>query len=250
MKEGTIVVSDSRVKPIFYYAPSIAFDGDGNIVVTWTATGMLPCFLEDIELPLSVIFYSKYDTSGTVVSGYDALTVGTGFKSTVAVDSSGNMIIAWNRFDIFTLKVRIEAAIYPAGESSSKGPFEVGVRSNYAPSNYVDDGSYFLNTGIDVAADSEGNFFVTWGGRNLFSSHIYLREIYSNGYLSNEKTVSQGFDTNYGPSIATDSRGYIIVTWNRFSLLNLFTGAISVYARRYDSNLQALEDEFKVNISY
>jgi len=249
VKKGAIL-SNSIVKPILYHSPSIAFDGDGNIVVTWTATGMLPCFLEDIELPSSVIFYSKYDTSGTVVSGYDKQTVAIGFKSAVDVDSNGNMIIVWNRFDIFTLEVRIMAAIYSTEESSSRGSFEVGVRSTYASSNYVDDGSHFLNTGINVAADSEGNFFCTWSGRDLFSTHIYLRKIYSNGELSNEKRVSQGFDTNYGPSIAVDNRGYIIVTWNRFSLFDLFTGPVSVYARRYDNNLQALEDEFKVNISY
>jgi len=62
--------------------------------------------------------------------------------------------------------------------------------------------------------------------------------------------VSQGFDANYGPSIATDSQGNVIITWNKFSLANLFSGAFSVYARRFDNNLQALGDEFKVNVSY
>jgi len=251
VKEGDITVSDNGVEPIFYYAPSIAFDGNGDIVVTWTATGIIPCLLGDTGLPLTAIFYSKYDTSGTVVSGYDARTVAIGYNSTVAVDSSGNMIIAWNSFDIFSFKVRIMVAIYPAEGSSSKGPFEVGVRSDYLPSDFVDNGNYFLNTGIDLAADSEGNFFITWSGRNLFSTHIYLKEIYSDGYyLSNEFQVSQGFDSNYGPSIATDSRGYIMITWNKFSLADLFTGAFSVYARRYNNNLSAQGDEFKVNISY
>lgn len=244
-------MSASGSKTLFYYAPSIAFDGDGNIVVTWTATGMLPCIFQDTELPLTAIFYSKYDTSGSVVSGYDKQTVAMGFNSTVTVDSSGNMIIAWNTFDIFTLKVRIMAAIYSAQGGALKGPFEVGVRPEYAPSSYVDTGNYFLNTGVDVAADSEGNFFITWGGSNIFSNHIYLKEIYSDGsYLSNEIQVSQGFDVNYGPAIATDSQGNVIITWNKFSFANLFAGAVSVYARRFDNNLQALGDEFKVNVSY
>jgi len=250
VEEGAITVSGSGVKPIVYYTPSIAFDGDSNIVVTWTATGMMPFLLGDTEIPSTTIYYSKYDTSGAVVSGYDKKVVAIGFSSTVAVDSSGNMIIAWNSFDIFTFKVRIMAAIYSAEVGSSRNPFEVGVRSDYAPSDFVDTGNYFLNTGIDIVADSEGNFFITWGGSNIFNTHIYLKEIYSDGYLSNEVQVSQGFDLNYGPSIATDSRGNIIITWNKFSLANLFTGAISVYARRYDDNLQAQGNEFKVNISY
>jgi hypothetical protein len=198
---------------------------------------MLPCILEETDLPLAAIFYSKYDTSGSVVSGYDKETVAVGFNSTVTVDSSGNMIIAWNAFDIYSLKVRIMALIYPAGESASKVPFEVGVRSDYAPSSYVDVGNRYLNTGIDVAADSEGNFFITWCGSNLINPHVYLKEIYGN-----EIQVSQGYGLNYNPSIATDSQGNIIITWKKCSS--------GIYARRYDNNLQALGDEFKVNVSY
>lgn len=255
--KGTVEISPSQttLTAILYYAPAIAFDGEGNIVITYTGTGMLP-FLEGEEsgdIPLTAVFYSKYTTSGSVVSDYDKLTVAIGLLSTVEVDSSGNMIIAWNTFDISTtLKVRIMSAIYPAEESSSRKVFEVGVRRpDSATSAFVDTGDNFLNMGIDIAADTEDNFFVAWGGSNFFGSHIYFKEIYSDGYyLSNEVQVSQGFDFNFGPSIATDSKGNVIITWNRFSLADLFTGAFSVYARRFDNTLQALGDEFKVNISY
>jgi hypothetical protein len=248
-------VTPSQTTPTatLYYAPAIAFDGEGNIVITYTGTGMLP-FFEDEEsgdIPLTAVFYSKYTASGSVVTGYDKQTVAIGLLSTVEVDSSGNMIIAWNTFDIFTLKVRIMSAIYPADESSERKVFEIGVRPDSAPSAFVDTGDNFFNMGIAIAADTEDNFFVAWGGSNFFGSHIYFKEIYSDGYyLSNEVQVSQGFDLNYVPDIATDSQGNIIITWNRFSLADLFTGAFSVYARRFDNTLQALGDEFKVNISY
>jgi hypothetical protein len=174
-----------------------------------------------------------------------------GFNSRVAVNSSGDMIIAWNTFDVFTLKVRIMATIYSAQGGALSGPLEVGVRPNYIPSNFVDTGNYFLNTGIDITTDSVGNFFITWGGSNILNNQIYLKEIYIDGsYLSNEIQVSQGFDFNYGPSIAADSQGNIIIAWNKFSLMNLSAGASSVYARRFDNSLQALGDEFKVNVSY
>lgn len=221
-------------------------------MVTWTATGLLPCIVEDTELPLTAVFYSKYTTSGSVVSGYDKETIAVGFNSRVATDSSGNMLIAWNTFDIFTLTTRIMAAIYSATEDSTSGaPFEVTVRSDYAPSDYVDNGNHFSIKGMDVAADSEGNFFITWGGSDIISTHVYLKAIYSDGnYLSSEIQVSQGFDSDYYPSIATDSQGNIIITWNRFSLLELLTGAYSIYARRFDNSLQPLGDEFKVNAAY
>ncbi len=253
--KGTVGVTPSQTTPTatLYYAPAIAFDGEGNIVITYTGTGMLPFFEgeEGGDIPLTAVFYSKYTTSGSVVTGYDKQTIAIGLLSTVEVDSSGNMIIAWNTFDIFTLKVRIMSAIYPADESSARKVFEVGVRPDIAPSAFVDTGDNFFNMGIAIAADSEDNFFVAWGGSNFFGSHIYFKEIYSDGYyLSNEVQVSQGFDLNYVPSIATDSQGNVIIAWNRFSLADLFTGAFSVYARRFDNDLQALDDEFKVNISY
>lgn len=246
--------SSANVTATVYYAPALAFDGEGNIVIAYTATGMLP-FLETpepSEIPMTAIFYSKYTTSGSVVEGYDKNTISVGFNSTAAADSSGNVIIAWNTFDIFTFTTRIMAAIFYAAEESASGiPFEVGVRSDYAPSGFVDTGNHFSIKGIDVAADSEGNFFIVWGGSNLGSEHIYLKVIYSDGNsLSSEIQVSQGFDVNYDPAIATDSQGNITITWNKLSLASLFTGDYSIYARRFDNNLQALGDEFKVNVIY
>jgi hypothetical protein len=241
---NTLSVSQTTTKPVFYYAPSIALDGEDNIVVTWTETGLVPYILGAIELPRTAIYYSKYSTSGSVVSGYDKELVALGFNSAVAVNESGTMIIAWNTIDIFSFKIRINATLFPVTDTPSEELLQVGVRSGYTPSAFVDAGNNLFNTGIDITADSEGDFLVTWGGRNLLSSHIYLKEIDSNeGYLSNEMQVSQGIGLNYGPSVATDIQGNIIIVWNKGSLA-------SVFARRYDSNLQALEDEFKVNFSY
>jgi len=250
VKKNGIAPTESSVKPIFYHSPSIAIDGEGNIVLSWTATGMLPCIIEGTELPLTAVFYSKYDTSGSVVSGYDKETVGIGFNSKIAVDESGNMMIAWNVLDILTLKVRIMAAIYATGGDTEKPAFEVGVLG-YAPTSYVDNGNDYINRGIGAAADSEGNFFIAWGGGDLFDNHVYLKEIYSDDYyLSNEIQVSQGFNLNYDPSIAIDSKGNLVITWNKNETESLLGGTYSIYARRYDTNLQALGDEFKVNVSY
>jgi len=250
VKKTGIAPTESSVKPIFYHSPSVAIDGEGNIVLSWTATGMLPCIIEGTELPLTAVFYSKYDTSGSVVSGYDKETVGIGFNSKIAVDESGNMMIAWNVLDILALKVRIMAAIYSTGGDTEKPAFEVGVLG-YAPTSYVDNGNDYINRGIGAAADSEGNFLITWGGGDLFNNHVYLKEIYSNDYyLSNEIQVSQGFNSNYDPSIAIDSKGNLVITWNKYEIESLLGGTYSIYARRYDTNLQALGDEFKVNLSY
>ena len=143
------------------------------------------------------------------------------------------------------------ATIYSPETQTLEGPIQLGTRLGYTPSAYIDAGNYLVNTGIDVASDPNGNFFVAWGGTNLLSNHIYLKEIYADGgSLSNEIQVSQGFEVNYSPSIATDTRGNIIVTWNKVSPLQPLKGISSIYARRYDSNLQALGDEFKVNLNY
>jgi len=212
---------------------------------------MLPCLSQGVELPLSAVFYSKYTTSGSVLEDYDQITVALGFNSSVAVNESGTMILAWNTFDIFSFKIRVNAALFAGTVAPSEGPLQLGVRSAYTPSAFVDTGNTLLNTGIDIAYDSEGDFFVTWGGSNLFSNHVYLKEIDSTGgYLSNELQVSQGAGVNYAPSIATDSQGNIIIVWNKVSPAQLFTSFSAVYARRYDNNLQALGDEFKVNLSY
>ena len=248
--EGIFRVNQSITEPVFYHSPDIAIDGEGNIVVTWTASGLLPFFNSTVELPLTAIYYSKFTSSGAVVSGYEKQLVDVGFNSTVAVHDD-RMIIAWNVIDLFSLKVRIMASVFGGEIMSSDGPIKLGTRSGYSPSAFVDAGNYLLNTGIDVAADANGNFFVTWGGSNVLNSHIYLKEIYADGgSLSNEIQISQGFDSNKSPSIAIDTQGNIIVTWNRVSPVDLFSGMSSIFARRYNNNLQALGDEFKVNLSY
>ena len=248
--QGIFKVKQAVTEPIFYYAPAIAIDGEGNIVETWTASGLMPFFSSSIELPLNAIYYSKFNSSGSVVSGYDKQLVDVGFNSTVAVHDD-RMIIAWNVVDVFSLQVRIMASIFGGGIMSSEGPIKLGTRLGYSPSAFVDAGNYLLNTGIDLAADADGNFFVAWGGSTLLNKHIYLKEIYADGgSLSNEIQVSQGFDSNKSPSIATDTQGNIIVTWAKTSPVDLFTGMSAIYARRYDNSLQALGDEFKVNLSY
>ncbi|MBW1838954.1 MAG: hypothetical protein JRI49_03380 [Deltaproteobacteria bacterium] len=206
--------------------------------------------MEDTEIPMSAVFYSVY-SGGSAVD--DKETLSMGFNSTVASNSSGDMIIAWNTFDFLTLRTRIKASIVYGSEeeSSSKALVELAVGADFPTTRFIDTGNYTFIRGMDVAVDTEGNFFIVWGGTKLTGTHIYLKAIYSNGVvLSNEVQVSQGFNKNYDPSIATDSQGNIIVTWSKFSLKGLFAGTRSVYSRRFDNNLQALGDEFKVNIVY
>ena len=212
---------------------------------------MLPCIVEGTEIPMTAVFSSVY-SGGSVVAGYDKETLSIGFNSTVASNSSGDMIIAWNTFDLLTLRTRIKASIVygTEEESTSKAPVELEVGSAFPTTGFIDTGNYTLIRGMDVAVDTEGNFFIAWGGTNLTGTHIYLKAIYRDGVVLSKVQVSQGFNKNYDPSIATDSLGNVIVTWSKFSLNGLFTGTRAVYARRFDNNLQALGDEFKVNVVY
>jgi hypothetical protein len=248
--QSTFKVNQAEVNPVLYYSPDIAIDGEGNIVLTWTASGLMPIFSTALELPLTAVYYSKYTSSGSVVEDYNQQLLDFGFNSSVATQGD-KILFAWNVFDIFSLKVRIMATIYSAETQTAGNPIQLGTRLGYTPTAYVDAGNYLANTGIDLASDADGNFFVAWSGKNLLSNHIFLKEIYADGgSLSNEIQVSQGFEVNYSPSIATDTQGNIIVTWNKVAPLDMITGISSIYARRYDNNLQALGDEFQVNLSY
>jgi hypothetical protein len=246
----TLECGATCINPVLYFSPSVAFDMEGKILITWTAAGLQSYFL-DTELPFCAVYYSKYDSSGKVVSDYDKLVVGIGFNSRVAVNNSNTMLIAWNAIDLFTFKVRIMAALSAPTAAPSSAPLQMEMGEGYTPSAFVDAGNYLFNTGIDIAPDSAGNFFITWGGSTLFNDNIYLKAIYSGGSsLSEEIKVSQGSDFNNSPSLAIDSADNIIVAWNKVSLANLLSGSGSVYARRYDNTLQALGDEFKINLSY
>ena len=152
------------------YRPAIAIAGDGSFVVVWKSYSVL-WELADIYGPdyLSGIYAQRYDINGTPQGNrflIDHYTSGVDLAA--AITPSGNLIVVWN-----DVPGNIYARIYADnGEAVGEKP------------KVCSDG----NTGLDVAAGSEGNFVVTFRKGN----DIYVRMYDSAGNpLGNEFEANQ-----------------------------------------------------------
>lgn len=132
-----------------------ARDSVGNFVAVWrvSATG---------NPEASGIFARLYAADGTPRS--DVISVGpagSGREPAVAMDASGNFVIAWREFDpgglLGVARNRFRAQRFAADGTPSGGILNVGsIRINNSFLLFAD------SAGPTVAMDADGNFLVAW----------------------------------------------------------------------------------------
>jgi hypothetical protein len=213
------------------FNPSAAMDSAGNFVIAWDSY-----YQND---PESGIYAQRYNSSGSQVGGeFHVNTFTQSGQSTpsVAMDSVGNFVIAWQSFYQDGGEYGVYARRYDSSGSPVGGEFQVNTttaKSQRRPS---------------VAMDSGGNFVITWEGRNLYVNQY---EIYARMYdgagnpLTGEFQVSTTTaGTRNFPSVAMDSSGNFVIAWEDSWQDGSHSG---IYARRYDSSGSPVGGEFRVN---
>jgi len=206
---------------------SVASDSAGNFVVTWEST--------DPNGFTTGIFAQRYASTGTPLGGefgVNAYTTGKHNAPSVASDSAGNFVIAWE-------------AYFDLQDPSGYGVFA----QRYASTGVPLGGAFRVNTITlgsqrfpSVASDLAGNFVVTW---ETSGSAIFAQRYASTGVpLGGEFQVSTPTPAyQRRPSVASDSAGNFIVAWH----FNLQGGFTDIFAQRYSSTGTPLGAEFQVN---
>ena len=230
--DGSAVGSEFRVNTYTtddQMYPAVTTDFAGNFVVAWRS------FNQDGSS--SGIFGQRYASSGVPLgSEFRVNTYTTGYQvfPSLAADSSGNFVVAWQgngagTFGVFGQRYASDGA--PLG-------------SEFRVNTYTMGGARYPS----VAADSSGNFVVVWHsfGQDGSESGVFGQRYASSGGPLGSQFRVNTFTTSYQlhPSVATDSLGNFVVVWESTAQDGSGRG---VFGQRYGNSGSPLGSEFRVN---
>jgi hypothetical protein len=211
--------------------PSAASDSVGNVVVAWANYGQ--------DGHADGIFAQRYASTGEPLGGEFRVNTFTPFNqrdASVASDSAGNFVVAWESLGQDSSDTGIFAQRYASTGEPLGGEFRVNTFTT----------SYQLDP--SVASDSAGNFIVAWEslGQDGSDTGIFAQRYASTGApLGGEFRVNTQTGGDQGrPSVASDSAGNFVVAWQSFGQDGSDTG---ISAQRYASTGAPLGGEFRVN---
>ena len=250
-------------------APDVAIDALGTALIVWQDNGSFPSIVyaqrvdstgasiwsSDLRLSSNNAGESEYapritllDSATAVVSwaisngvGYDISAQRIDFGGTkswadpvqvtaalngipsltIAADPAGNIVIGWDgkngvTEDIFTQRLST------AGTKLWPTPIQIN-----------DDSGAAGQINVDIAADTNGNLFLTWQDNRSADSDIYLQKLDAAGTKQWSADVransDQGTSGQSSPAIAIDTEGDIVVVWE-----DRRSGILDIYAQKFD----------------
>jgi hypothetical protein len=220
--------------------PVVAMSNQSNFVVTWQQQ--------------SDIFAQVYDSNGIKQGDefmvnepvhilYDQKNlpeyINTMDSPKVAIDQKGNFIVVWEQLqrEFNSQKtVSVNSDIFARSFDRNGNPL-----NNQFKVNILDKE---LHKFPDVAANSNGDFIISWSNFNLdgSSAGIYARKFNQQALANNPFLVTKNTGDNCESSVSINEQGKFIVSWYNLSDNN-------VYARLFESNGNSAGKDFNVNNS-
>jgi Ca2+-binding RTX toxin-like protein len=196
---------------------TVAIDADGDFVVTWSS------FEQDGSG--YGVYAQRYNTAG-VAQGEEfqvnTYTTGSQQYSSVAMDASGDFVVAWSSYAQDGSGFGVYAQRYNAAGVAQGGEFQVNTTTL---SNQV------YST---VAIDTDGDFVITWSsdGQDNSGYGVYARRYNPAGVAQGEefKVNTYTTGTQQYSSVAMDASGDFVVAWSSYGQDGSGDG---VYAQRY-----------------
>lgn len=222
---------NDNVNNAFQHSPSIAMDGSGNFVITWT----------DERNDNYDIYAQRYDSSGTASGANfrvnDDSDASGQYDPTIATDGSGNFVVTWE--DTRNGNLDIYAQGYDFTGAALGSNFKVN-----------DDAGTAWQGFPAIAMNSSGNFVITWDdGRN---GNGETGDIYAQRYSSLGMPLDSNFKVNddtgtYAqeyPGVAVDDSGNFVIAWQDYRNHSVYR---DIYTQRYNSSGISMETNFMVN---
>lgn len=212
--------------------PRVAMNATGAFVVVW----------EDTDQDGNLHVYSRrFDAAGAALGNDEEVTSGLISTSTistnpaVAMDASGNYVVAWENFD----DVNGDGDIYAR---------------RFAANGIADGTDFMVNTttindqaAVALAMNAAGDFVVSWqsaaqdGDGNGIYAQLYdaAGTVLKSEFPVNTTTLNE----QTAPAVAMSANGFV-VAWQS---LTQDGDGYGIYAQRYDATGTALGGEFPVN---
>lgn len=194
---GQPVGSDFQVNTYTtgYQIPSgVAMDAAGDFVIVWGGYG---------PLGTSGVFARRFDKSGTASGDPVPVNTGSGFSPAVAMDRSGEFVVAWEGSDGAGAGVvarRFDATGTPVGSQFTVNTYTTS--DQLAPS---------------IGMDGSGNFVVAWQsyGQDGDDYGIFARRYDRFGAAVSSEFAVNSYTTGYqaAPRVATSDTGSFVVSW-------------------------------------
>jgi hypothetical protein len=209
--------------------PAVAMDAAAGFVVTWQGPGTLEQDREDI-------FARRFDPNREPLGDdflVNSLTVDRQRYPSVALNNDGTFVIVWESVNFGAEGDKAICGQLYDSNGVMSGP------------QFVVDAEPSVCRYPDVAADANGNFAVVWLD-DASTNSIMGRSFDPNGLprAGNFKVNTVAFRSVTRPSIAMDSGGYFVVTWDGDPDLAKLD---DIHARVYEPNGDALGDQLLVN---
>jgi hypothetical protein len=226
--------------------PAIAMDSDGDFVVVWQSGTSNSGIFPGQDGSGSGVYAQRFNSLGIAQGGefrVNSVTTSDQDAPAVAMDGSGNFVVAWNNFNGDGNGVGVYAQRYNSTGTPQGGEF----RAN----------SFTTNTQIDPSVAMAGNgtsFVIAWssgtlaspGGQDGSFYGVYAQRYNGAGVVQGGEfkvnTATADFQTD--ASVAMDSDGDFVVAWNSFAQDGSDYG---IYAQRYNAAGAPQGAEFRVN---
>jgi hypothetical protein len=171
--------------------PQLAVDANGRALVVWERYD-----------GSSYRVQARRRTSSGRLSAVQTLSA-SGQNATqpqVAVDSNGNAVVVWARYDGANFRIEVERRTSSGGLSLVRSLSAAG-QDAFHP---------------QLAMDPDGNAVVVWERADGMNDRIQARRRTSSGGLSAVQTLSASGQDAIHPQVAVDGDGNAVVVWARF----------------------------------
>ncbi len=209
--------------------PSIATDAAGNYIVTWQSDSQ--------DGSGYGIYAQRFNAAGIALGSeflVNSFTTGNQTNSVVAVDASGNFVIAWSG----------------AGQQDDSGIYAKKYNSTgTALGNEIVINTYKTGTQIrpSIAMDSKGDFVISWDsvGEDGSGYGVFAQRYGADGFARGIEFQINTYTTNnqFSSSVAMDAIGDFTVCWESVNQDGVSAG---IYRKSFFANGIANGLEFEV----
>jgi hypothetical protein len=214
-------------------SPSVAMADDGAFVIAWESGG------QDGGADFG-IFAQRYNASGTAQGSefqVNTWTLGRQINASVAMDSDGDFVIAWqsygaegnNSYGIFAQR-------YNASGTAQASEFQVNTHTT-GNQQYP-----------SAAMDDSGDLVIAWESYNQDGAGygVYAQRYNSSGTAQGSEFLVNSYTTGnqMSPSVAVDAGGEFVIAWSGDGAGD----SSGVFAQRYNASGTAQGSEFLVNM--
>jgi|GEM_PF-1010260 len=209
----------------------VATDSTGDFVIAWQS---------NVQDGSNYGIYAQRYNSAGIAQGSEfkvnTYTTGNQIVPSVAMDASGDFVVAWTSYAEDGSGHGIYAQRFNAAGVAQGSEFKVNT--------FTTNGQ----TLPSVAMDSNGDFAIAWSsyGQDGSNLGVYAQRFNSSGTPQGGEFLVNTYTTNYQtrPSVAMDPAGDFVVTWESY---NQDGNVVGIFAQRFNAMGIALGSEVQVN---